>query len=513
MDAALDAATTSAPLTARPVAVPGTSTVTVFFSEPVTDDPPAPDGAVAGHDAKNPAHYSVAGGGLLAADTLSMSGRVLTIELGDYLLRAGDTIGVADAAVKGVGDDNRTVRGTQVTIAERKPDGVRPRVSLAVAHNAPAVVVLVEEENPFGAQSRALTAADVSVERADATPVPTAPGAVAVSDDGLRYSVELADGARLRAGDVVLVRAGAVGDADGNLNRSLRVVVGANSDAPRVLVATVTAPRTVVEAGLDTIAGTDDDVSHDAALALARGADGAWSACAPDDACVPEFGLAARAVGRESGVAGNEWNFDFVYSGDGAGNGPAEVTASVTASTSRTSIAVAYDDDARVSDVVAALRADDTVVSRFEITDANDAGDPLVGPPVPGGASSFRFTGGVGSVELVLTYNDLLQSFGQIAAAGAATGTACPAPPAGGLLRDAQTDDAWTGRSDDDPAGYIAWDVDFDPPARTVVVALTSSSGPLPTAGLSLVLPAGLAVNYDCAASAAVAGRTVRTAG
>ncbi len=552
MEAALDAAATAPALTARISATVGTSTVLILFSDDVTDEDPVPSAGLAEHDVKNKNNYLVAGESLLSTDRFTTNGRVLTIELSDYMIQAGNTIEVVGDVIKGAANDNRTVQGARAVAIKQSPDSMRPLLRLELAENAPSMVVLVIEANPFGASSKALEVVDITVTRVGGENVPLAVDGIVESIDGLRYRVDLQGDLRLQAGDEVRVAADAVKDAGGRGNRSLRATVGANSSLPRVITATIAGPETLTDPGPDGVLGSLDDVLRNARLQVAQVMPSeppagepaaAWVACAidladsisadsisagatsgstagADENCEPEFELRARTIGRESGVLGNRWSLQLIYDAVAGTNGVDEVTVEV--STTRAVISVIYGDEAKVSDVIEALRSNNVAVSRFEILDANEATDPLL--RVEGAASlvAFRFGGGASRAEIVLTYNEVLAQFNAINTASteaepainnanfsatpeALVGCAAFAasvqfegdPRAGGDLKAAQTNPAFTGISDDS----IVWSIRYDPPSRTAVITLTSSTDELPTSANTMVLPPGLGVNFDCVAS------------
>ncbi len=527
MEAALDAVVTSPPLTAQIAATVDSDTVTISFSDAVTDEPATTVAGLAQHDVKRRDNYFVAGSALLPADQFKINGRTVIIELASYTLQAGDIIEVANGAIKGAADDNRTVKGVRLVVLEAKPDLNRPELSLELAQNSPVVVVLVDEANPLGAESKPLAAGDINVERADGTTVPLAENAVVMAADGRRYVVDLQGDLRLQVGDVVRVAADAIRDASGRSSRSRRATVVSNQASPRVVTATISDEETLIDPGVDGLIGTADDVVRVARLRLRMAgedaAPGTWVACdvSAGEDCLPEFELKARTNGRENGVAGNKWSLQLSYDAT-----VSEIEA--VATTGRSVVSVTYGAAARVSDVIAALQANDAVVSRFEILDSHEAADPLMRPPPPSangaGPSAdsvlLKFSGGAGRVKLKLTYNDVLAAFNGInfdgtnldgAGTGSDTNTAICALPAnspaslvdlraGGALRAAQTSTAFVGS----PTDPIIWEIAYDPPARTATVTLTSSTDQLPTAASTLVLPAGLGVNFDCALSAAV---------
>ena len=584
MEAARDAAATSPALTARISINAGSNKITILFSDEVTDGTTEDDttesvAGLAKYDVKTRGNYLLSGTPLLDSDSFTTNGRTLTIVLNDYTVQAGDTIEVAHGVIKGAGNDNRTVKGARVAAAALAPDSTRPLLRLELAQQAQSVVVLVDEANPFGVDSKALVVGDVSVTRADGRNVLLAADGVKASIDGLRYEIALADTLRLQAGDIVRVAAGAVKDAAGRSSRTRHGVVVPNSNSPRVITASITKSETMVDPGADGVVGSFDDFLRNANLRVAQGAlepgatpglDSTWQACAsspdtgspdvagpdtgspdtgspdvagPDtdnsdtgsESCRPEFELRARPNGRESGVAGNRWSLQLNYDAAvGATNGEPASEIRIDTSLIRAIISVTYDNEARVSDVITALRADDAVVSRFEIIDTNEAANPLLRVPGAIDQVTLGFAGGASRVQVTLTYNEVIASFngidtaspaavgditGQSAAANSAGGAAlthCTAPTApstfagdprlGGALKLAQINPAWAGSSDNS----TTWDIVFDPPSSTAVITLTSSAQALPTVDNVLVLPATLGVNFDCAASAAVDDQRLR---
>ncbi len=525
MEAALDAAATAPALTARISATVGTNKVLVSFSDGVANEEPVSGADLAKHDVKNKNNYLVAGEFLLSADLLTIDSNVLTILLSDYVIQAGDTIEVVGDTIKGAAKDNRTVKGARAVAIKQAPDSTRPRLRLDLAENAPVIAVLVDEVNPFGADSKALELGDITVTRADGQNVPLAVDGIVGSTNGLRYLVDLQGDLRLQAGDEVRVAVDSVKDAGGRGNRSLRTTVAANSSLPRVITATIAGPETLTDPGPDAVLGSLDDFLRNASLQIAQTTPSeaitAWVACdTVNENCSPEFELKARTIGREGGVLGNRWSLQLTYDSTAGTNGSDELTVEV--STTRAVISVTYGDEARVSGVIRALRSNNTVVSRFEILDANEATDPLLRVAGAANLVTFRFGGGASRAEIVLTYNEVLAQFNEISAASAeaeptkadgdlattpAALAGCTAPDvtpqapgdprAGGILKSAQTDTAFTGISGDS----IVWSIRYDPPSSKVFITLTSETDALPTSASTLILPAGLGVNFDCVTS------------
>ncbi|HCB37155.1 MAG TPA: hypothetical protein DEP66_02820 [Acidimicrobiaceae bacterium] len=151
VDDAVEAATTAKALTATVKAVPGTSKVTVRFSESVdARSTGGPGGGPPAASVLNPANYRIAGAPLLAGDALSYdpATRTVTITLADAAIAAGDVVSVATNAISGVGGDDRRVAAVSLTVTRQVPDRLRPRLVIHAPENAYEFAVQVLEDNP-----------------------------------------------------------------------------------------------------------------------------------------------------------------------------------------------------------------------------------------------------------------------------------------------------------------------------------------------------------------------------
>ena len=168
MSAAVAAATTSEPLTATIAAKVGATTATVTFSDQVDSAAaPAADASAAlkaafASSAMNKSNYRVGGVALIASDTVTLVGRVLTISFGTDELTQNEVISVVGNKIKGLGGDNRLVEGATFTVVPPPVDKIRPRVEIFAAPGAPAIRLRVTEVNIDSTIGRASDANDLA---------------------------------------------------------------------------------------------------------------------------------------------------------------------------------------------------------------------------------------------------------------------------------------------------------------------------------------------------------------
>ncbi|HCB36761.1 MAG TPA: hypothetical protein DEP66_00685, partial [Acidimicrobiaceae bacterium] len=145
--AARTAATTSEPLTATISAKAGESSVSFKFSGAV-DNTLCGGTTATGTSVCNRAHYRVAGGSLLAGDSVDITGVTATLAIVGDTLAAGDTITLAGGKVKGLGDDNRRVAAASFTVPKPTPDNQRPRIRIVAPVGADEFAIRITEATP-----------------------------------------------------------------------------------------------------------------------------------------------------------------------------------------------------------------------------------------------------------------------------------------------------------------------------------------------------------------------------
>ncbi len=367
MQAAIDAATTSEPLTATVRATAGATSFTITFS-----------GNVDSTDAVEKANYRVGGAPLLTGDTVNISGRTVTIVLdgiGDAFV-AGTTISVLGGKIKGAGTDKRRVEAATYTVPRTVPDNVRPNVRIVAPANANIIRISVTEASLATTASTfdvtnierdgdALTTAAVHPDSTDKDLIICLFG---LDDAGTPADpaddICVADGSTLdpaqtplAAGERITLAANAFADTSSNNSRTTSARVAEFDTLPRVTRATVSRPVTSV---------TTEDVTdiREAFWQWVRYVD-----TNPNNRVVETHSIAleisAKAGGFAGGAAGNDWGVQWFALPDDADTVP-EVSVNVFGS--RRTLRIGFDDDATLHTAITALKADKEAASAFSFS-------------------------------------------------------------------------------------------------------------------------------------------------
>ncbi len=427
MQAAINAATTSEPLTATVKAKAGADSFTVTFSGNVVTEMDE-QAALWPNSALNKANYRVAGTPLLEVDTITLSGRVATItlsEVGDQLV-AGTTISVLGGKIKGNAGDNRRVEAVTYTIARLVPDNVRPNVRIIAAQNANVIRIVVTEPN-----LASTPAFDITKLQRDGVALDDAELFGESTDTTRDFQVCLSgvDSARcateadevLSAGERITVNAGAFVDESGNESRTTSVRVAAFDDAPRVTRATVSKPATYMKNVND--------------KKVSQVADWSWLALEADGSDADTFAdtknnlltITAKPDGAAAGALGNGWYVDWFELPADTDTTP---EVSVDLLLGRRTVRVGFDDDATLYTAVTALLDSEEVTEHFTITSdafevdsvartdlalsaaTVDCFEPADGTSECGQPTIVRrrLTGGQSFVEVTLSYDGIVQN-------------------------------------------------------------------------------------------------------
>lgn len=486
MEAAIDAAVTSAPLTAAITAVVGSNVVRISFSDDV-DAESALDRTI----------YTVAGTGLLPPDrvTWDRSSRSVVITLdaaGDFQLMEGDEIAIAPNRIRGSQTsgrlDRRTVAATTYVIPVTEPDDERPRLEVLAAQGASVVRVIVDEANPGASSVDRLEATEVtltlsgagSLQRVDvgaptavrrgvgivATPThydiywgcvsarPTSGAACNGQVDGSVY--------HLSGGDRVLIAQGAVVDVGGLASRTVIERVDGSSAEPELMGSpTLSLP----------VSATDE-------TGAARSATATFRADGRDLVSITAF-----PGGIAGGSAGNDWTFEVAYAPDddaGFADDADALAADVSVSLNRPRrvIVATYDDEASVADIVAELQSALDVPGVFRVNQLartqSDYTEPLAAAPDVGALS---LTGGASEATLTLEFRHPLADFDLDAFVAGQ-------PPDSPFRRSLRV----TVQSEASGPGAF--------PARSIALTYVYESGALPSAADTVNLPRGVALDY-----------------
>ncbi len=433
MQAAINAATTSEPLTATVKAKAGADSFTVTFSGNVVTEMDE-QAALWPNSALNKANYRVAGTPLLNDDTITLSGRVATItlsEVGDQLV-AGTTISVLGGKIKGNAGDNRRVEAVTYTIARLVPDNVRPNVRIIAAQNANVIRIVVTEPNlastpafditKLQRDGVALDDAELFGESTDTTRdfQVCLSGVDFIAFGSVRRCGTEADEV-LSAGERITVNAGAFVDESGNESRTTSVRVAAFDDAPRVTRATVSKPATYMKNVND--------------KKVSQVADWSWLALEADGSDADTFAdtknnlltITAKPDGAAAGALGNGWYVDWFELPADTDTTP-EVSVDLLAL--RNTVRVGFDDDATLYTAVTALLDSEEVTEHFTITSdafevdsvartdlalsaaTVDCFEPADGTSECGQPTIVRrrLTGGQSFVEVTLSYDGIVQN-------------------------------------------------------------------------------------------------------
>lgn len=504
MSAALDAAVTSAPLTATITAVANANTIRISFSDEI-EVASALDRSI----------YMVAGTGLLQTDRLTWdrANRSVVISLdvgGDFQLASGDEITIAPDRIRGSQTsgrvDLRTVAATTYVIPVSQPDDIRPRLEVLAPPGASVVRVVADEANPGVSPADRLEAAEVTLTlRGDGslpqvevraptaarrgvgivatgthydiywgcvTPRPTSGAACNSRIDGNFY--------RLSGGDRVVISQGAVVDVGGLGSRTVTQRVDRSSGEPALL-------------GMPTLSEL---------VPASDAADNPRSATATLRASGRDLlSITAFAQGIAGGSGGNDWSFDAVYAPDDDASPTArgDVDVSVSVNRARKVIVLTYDDDAAVTDLVSELAAALDVPGIFRVVqlaqEQSDYTQPLAVAPDVG---ALRLAGGASQATLTLQFRDPLAEFA-LATFLAAQADDSPFAPAAAAtvtaasLASGTTEVGQLGNEGERPSAF---------PARAVAITYVYTSGALPSVSDTVNLPAGVAVDYAGRANA-----------
>ena len=414
VQAAIDAATTSVPITASIAVAANRRSATITFSDVVstTDTTDAASIArTAPFSATTAGYYTIGGVPLASGDVVTLAGRVATLTLAATdVFVTGDVISVAGGKIRGgVTGDMRTVEAASYTVPAIKPDGVRPFVTIFAPEGGHEIRITVTEDSlkstvgqfdvtklKLGSGNSA-TAFPV-VTRADAANPTVAelagdPDVLFGSTDKdiivcLFGSVGSADGTTVAvavggetgnvckatpaAGQAVLVAKNKVtldsetfGDNNGNLSRTTNVTVAANEDAEDF------------EAERATVTGI---VAYDPTPATpgvgVSNAVWSWSNDG-GTAAVDAAGLAdnvnlltvvAKTDAAASGAYGNAWGIEWTYAADPATAPNTTPNVSADVYKSRKLIRINVDEDSNLSHVVTTLLQNDEITDLFTIT-------------------------------------------------------------------------------------------------------------------------------------------------
>ncbi len=502
MQAAVNAATTSEPLTATVKATAGASSFTITFS-----------GNVNLADAENRANYRVGGAPLLASDELELAARKLTVDLGgntsDQFV-AGMTISVLGGKIRGDGGDKRRVVAATYTVPRTVPDNVRPNVRIVAPANANIIRIVITEAS-LATTTSTFVVTNIERNGAALTTAAVKPGGtnkdLVICLFGLVDGEEVegvvmpgdtcvADGSTLEpaqtplaAGERVTLAAGAFSDTSGNNSRTTSVRVASFDTLPRVTRATVSRPATLVEGTVPQLAkwewirhtdtvntGTpDNDLATDGERNLLT--------------------ITAKADGPAGGAAGNAWYVDWFMSSDD--DDAPEV--SVNLFEYRKTIQIGFDDEATLHTVVTALLDNKEVGELFNIASAALENTELAtlslqlaasperceatNPPEVasdgeyvdcGGPDSSRrqLTGGRSFVTVTLTYNGIVQFFNYE--------TVQNENPGGGF------GNSWDDAPSATPDNKVSFRISTNDPTPSA----------LPKSGGTINLPADLAYSY-----------------
>ncbi len=374
MQAAINAATTSEPLTAEIVASfskPGETegVVTIKFSESVelSDDSTS---AVYKSSALNKAFYTVGGGPLIAGDVVARvpgSDRSVKITLVDPL-RAGDVVSVVGGKISRViaSGDNRRVEAVTYTIARLVPDNVRPNVRIIAADNGHVIRVVVTEPN-----LASTSVFDVTELQRDGVSLDTAALLDKSADKTKDFQVclfgvsnpavtpltcsttETSAVKALSAGERITVNAGAFVDKAGNESRTTSVRVAAFGDVPRVTRAIVSKP--VTRLFKSSSSGVETHLTPD----------WHWSVVGANGRENNVLTVTAKPDAAAGGAPGNDWYMDWFELPTDTDTDP-EVSVDVI--TPRNTVRIGFDDDATVHTAVTALLDSEEVTELFTIT-------------------------------------------------------------------------------------------------------------------------------------------------
>ncbi len=374
VQAAIDAATTSEPLTATVRATAGATSFTIRFS-----------GNVNLIDAENRANYRVGGAPLLTNDTVIISGRTVTVRLDGVAdaLVAGTRISVLGGKIKGAGTDKRRVVATTYTVSRIVSDNLRPNVRLVAPADATTIRIVVTETN---LATTASTFDVTNIER-NGNALPTAAVHPDSTDKNLIIclfglddagtpadpadDICVADGSTLEpvqtplaAGERVTLAAGAFADTSGNKSRTTSVRVAEFDTLPRVTRATVSRPVTSV---------TTENVKplQNARWQWFRYTDTANSPGGDNDRVTDAvhnmLTITAKADGPAGGAAGNDWYVAWFALPADADTVP-EVSVNLLKSSK--TIRIGFDDDATLDTAITALLDNKEVGELFIISSA-----------------------------------------------------------------------------------------------------------------------------------------------
>ncbi len=397
-------------------------------------------------DATNKAYYAINGQALVSADMVTISGRTVTITLdGGDRFAAGDVITVAGGKIASIGGDNRKAQSASYTVPALVPDVLRPRVTVFAPENGHELLVQVTETSlkttsfapaSVSHNSKALPTVATVISGTKSFTVCLFGDGTGVNAGTCKTTAGTGE-AVLAKGDLITIKAEAFTDNSGNTSRTTIARVAANNDKPEVTRATVTAPAVYDSNGA--LPGGEQNAS--------------WKWGAGGDADF--LTITAKTDSNAAGALGNAWSVEWVeVPSSPATNRAPEVSVDVYGN--RKIIRIIFDNDAKLFHVVAALLENDAVSANFAVT-SDVLADPtnaavnkdlagiLTGTYVPDPNGEFGFplttinnpgptrtniddfettstsrdlTGGVSTVTVTLTYNDILRSFDYASATG-----------------------------------------------------------------------------------------------
>ena len=327
--AAIDAATTSTPITAEIVARPGANSFVVNFSENVDED-----------TALNLASYAIDRETLITGDTITYfpedtdadnpEAHVDIVFSGDLRLESDSVVEVVAGTIKSLLNlqgDERYVQGTRYTVPV---DRLRPRVTIFAISGANTVWVRLSEK-AFDSDGNELTTFDVEVNR-PGTDADDTYDASATSHDDFLWEADITGDETLTSNDKVSVASKQIYDLAENANTSTTANV-TNTVRPVLRALNVSSfkfPEQASTLGLSGLSGLD---------------------------------VAARSTGDYAGAAGNVWSIEFRLADS--------TRVFVTASRKRILFEL-EDEDVTIEELLRAADSSTSFTRNFEFTDRSD---------------------------------------------------------------------------------------------------------------------------------------------
>lgn len=380
-----DDAATLVPITAHIEAVEGRCQVVITFSDPVRRT-----------DAEYLGNYRL-DGDRLGTTLASVDAGLGTSTTRAVVVLAGATSPVTDAEpvncvdqletgdrfeiianAIGSASDNRVVRGESERVAA---DRLRPQVIFTLLAGADFFYVETREpvrDNPDDDQDG--INAQVIYER---------PGedivylnlAFSPGETRVILPPPFADG--VKAGDVARIGAGVLVDLAGNTNTSASRRAVSDSRAPRVANVSVTAP-----------------VPRQPATITFEGRGGG-------NRILAAFTISGEGVGAAAGADGNEWTLDLTL--DPAWDAQRRTTVTVDAQ--RRHVAVVASQVRPLRSVASDLNANSSFGALFDAATSRLASS--TDATLSAGGTGLRFSGGTSSVDMVLTWSEVVRTCGE----------------------------------------------------------------------------------------------------